>query len=155
MSYWKRSRIGDLLNTTPIRTWLSTIHWKTYSPAIHTAAWYRPKYASLRKKLNTMWADITTFGEFVVDESINFLIPNYRKRCILARLGAMWRLIARNTSQFDAANHIWQQPTFQGLRSLQPWIHNDDDNFLTAQIHKQLERSTSDMRKTENVDSWN
>ena len=53
-----------------------------------------------------MWADITTFGEFVVDESINFLIPNYRKRCILARLGAMWRLIARNTSQFDAANHI-------------------------------------------------
>jgi hypothetical protein len=40
------------------------------------------------KKLNTTWADVITFGEFIVDESINFLKPNYRKRRIVARLGA-------------------------------------------------------------------
>jgi len=60
-----------------------------------------------------MWADVITFGKFVVDESINFLIPNYRKRRILARLGGKWRLIALNASQFDAANQIRQQPTFR------------------------------------------
>jgi hypothetical protein len=115
MSYWKSSQIGDLLNTTPVRTWLRTFHQKKYwAPTIRIASWYWQIDAkSLRKKLNTTWADVITFGEFVVDESINFLIANYRKRRILARLGATWRLITRNSSQFDAANHIWQQPTFQ------------------------------------------
>jgi hypothetical protein len=110
-----------------------------------------------KKKLNITWADVITFGEFVVDQSINILITNYRKRRILARLGATWCLIARNTSQFEAANHIWQQPTIQDCRRCNPGF----TIIMTTSLLPKYLRNLSDLllmwgkQKLCYFDSWN